>query len=70
MFGRRKLKKKIRSLEAQVRGLAEENQRLQVTANDATLRLRSLNKAIAMLQDEVQELKGKKKLVKRGEVPV
>jgi len=65
MLSRRKLKKRIQSLEAQVRGLAEENQRLQVTANDATLHLRSLKKALEMLQAKVPARNEKGQFVKR-----
>lgn len=36
MFNR-KLKQRIQSLEAQLRRLVEENHKLQVSANDATL---------------------------------
>lgn len=65
MFGRRRLKKRIQSLEAQVRGLAEENQRLQVTANNATLHSRSLKKALEMLQEKVPVRNAKGQFVKR-----
>lgn len=63
---KRKLKERIQSLEARVRGLSEENQRLQVAANDARLQVESLNKALEMYQDKLPKRDAKGRFVKRA----
>lgn len=64
MFAKR-LKRRIQSLEAQVRGLVEENQQLQVVANDAKLQAESLRKAVDMYQRTVQARDEKGRFVKK-----
>ncbi|WP_019540537.1 hypothetical protein [Proteiniphilum acetatigenes] len=66
MFTKRKLKQRIISLEAHVRGLVEENQKLQVAANDARLQVESLSKAIEMYQSKLPLRNAKGQFVKKG----
>ena len=49
MFGIITRKEKIQSLEAKIRGLAEENQQLQVERNEQRLRADSYRKACEMI---------------------
>lgn len=66
MFTKRKLKQRIQFLEAQVRGLSDENQKLQVSANDACLQVESLRKAIEMYQSKLPIRNAKGQFVKKG----
>lgn len=66
MFTKRKLKQRIQFLEAQVRGLSDENQKLQVSANDARLQVESLRKAIEMYQSKLPIRNSKGQFVKKG----
>lgn len=61
----KKLKRRIQSLEAQVRGLANENQELQVAANEAKLRAESLLKAVDLYQRSVPERDERGRFVKK-----
>ncbi|MEA4949069.1 hypothetical protein SDC9_121723 [bioreactor metagenome] len=65
MFTKRKLKQRIQFLEAQVRGLSDENQKLQVSANDARLQVESLRKAIEMYQSKLPIRNAKGQFVKK-----
>ena len=64
MFAK-KLKRRIQSLEAQVRGLVDENQQLQVVANEAKLQANSLKKAVELYQRTVPARDEKGRFVKR-----
>ena len=64
MFAK-KLKRRIQSLEAQVRGLADENLQLQVVANEAKLRAESLRKAVDMYRSQLPLRDERGRFVKR-----
>ncbi len=61
----KKYKRRIQSLEAQVRVLADENQQLQVVANGAMLQAVSLRKAVKMYQEQVPLRDEKGRFAKR-----
>ena len=65
MFAK-KLKRRIQSLEAQVRGLTNENQALTVLANDARLQVKSLKKAVEMYQQKMPLRDPQGRFVKKG----
>ena len=65
MFSK-KLKQKIISLEAQVRGLIEENRKLQVAANDAKLAAESWKTAVMMYQNQRPARDEKGRFAKKG----
>lgn len=67
MFSK-KLKQRIISLEAQVRGLIKENQDLQVAANEAKLQVESLRKAMEMYQSKLPKRNAKGQFAKKGAV--
>lgn len=67
MFTKRKLKQRIISLEAQVRGLTKENWDLQVAANEAGLQVQSLRKAMEMYQSKLPARNSKGQFAKKGE---
>lgn len=64
MFAK-KLKRRIQSLEAQVRGLVEENQQLQVVANEAKLQANSLRKAVEMYSQKLPARNEKGRFAKK-----
>lgn len=65
MFSK-KLKQRIMSLEAQIRGLVEENQRLVVVSNEMALQNDSLRKAIEMYQSKEPKRNSKGQFAKKG----
>jgi len=64
MFAK-KLKRRIQFLEAQVRGLSDENQQLQVAANEAKRQADTLRKAVEMYQQMVPERDERGRFVKK-----
>lgn len=65
MFSK-KLKQRIITLEAQVRGLVEENRQLQVAVNNARLQMESYKKAVEMYQEKRPTRDGKGRFAKKG----
>ncbi len=63
---RKKLKKRIISLEARVRGLIEENQRLVVAANEMKLQAEAFKKAVEIYQSKLPARNAKGQFAKKG----